>query len=152
MQKVISRGEPASGNYCPEGQGPTHSVCVTHHTSPVTSTWAYSSPHQTSTNLMSHSSYTCEHFRLWNRLLRMWIWGKGARFTGGLGNAGLTFGLDDTRGLFQNKKLRDSMTHMWMFSFDDLWEEVKNSKLSGGKFWIPVKQNHSEHADCFVLI
>lgn len=29
-QKVISRGEPGSWNYSPEGQGPAYSVCVKH--------------------------------------------------------------------------------------------------------------------------
>lgn len=37
---------------------------------------------------------------------------QGDKIYCGLGNAGSTFGLDDTRGLFQNKKLCDSMTHM----------------------------------------
>lgn len=37
-QKVIGREEPGSWNYSPEGQGPAHSVCVSYHTSLVTST------------------------------------------------------------------------------------------------------------------
>lgn len=98
-----------------------------HHSNLVTSTWAYSSPHQKSTNLMSHSSYTCQHISSigagcpgcggiiipGNVKKYIWMWGKRKRFIGGLGNAGLTFGLDDPRGLFLNKELCDAMIYMF---------------------------------------